>query len=108
MKEYKVTQEQILKMAEACPTAKDVLMAGFPDAFKETEDNISSEVSIEWRNDSHNGYGPLVLRYKGHIIGHLFGPEEGGKKYRLDMFGGYGVVGYAAEGWFKIVKVNKP
>ena len=33
--EYKITKEAILKMAEKCPEAREVLKAGFPKAFEE-------------------------------------------------------------------------
>jgi hypothetical protein len=36
--EFKITKEQILAMAEKCPTAKEVLKAGFPEAFKVNEE----------------------------------------------------------------------
>ncbi len=50
MKKFEITKEQILKMAESCPTAKDVLKAGFPSAFENegTEAKLSELIAKDW------------------------------------------------------------
>ena len=70
MSEYTITKEAILKMAEACPTAKSVLKAGFPDAFKEERQDITQQLNMEWHD--HNGRYDIHFRFQGESIGYLY------------------------------------
>ena len=36
-KEFKITKERVLAMADECPQAEGILKKGFPEAFKENE-----------------------------------------------------------------------
>jgi ribosomal protein L21E len=87
MDEYKVTGEVIRKMAEKCPTARDVLKEGFPDAFKdEWEVMGADEIAFSPREsmtlaDKKNGKHFWVI-LEGRI-----NPSHGGNyKYDKNYF----------------------
>ena len=107
MEEYKITKEQVLKMAEKCPSAKEVLKVGFPDAFKNQETNVSKEIKFEWREDG-DGVGPLIIRHNEDIIGSLFFSSRD-KGYYFEFFEfmegskkEYEIINSGA--WFKFIK----
>lgn len=67
---YEVTGDVLRKMAEKCPTAKDVLKEGFPAAFEERWENITDR--LEMTNEGiGKGYIEMSLKYKGETFGYL-------------------------------------
>ena len=59
-KKYEITKEQILRMAEQCPTAKEVLRAGFPEAF-EKEWGPWEDVTAKMRMNTSDGVLYLII-----------------------------------------------
>ena len=88
---YEVTKEAILKMVEKCPEAKEVLKAGFPQAFekKKTFDLLKLKDSgfiftaIEARAAGFEDRYFLKIRTGGKYEGIAFYLEENYLKWDL-------------------------
>jgi hypothetical protein len=70
MDEYKVTGEVIRKMAEKCPTARDVLKEGFPEAFDGKWMDITGACRFSAQHSRNGVDGFYVsIDYSGEEIG---------------------------------------
>ncbi len=81
MKELKITDEKVREASKSCPTAKAVLEALFPEAFKNKEFKVGDIVKAIKRvdgNDRTEGKYAIVRYVKGSCIGLEFFESVGG------------------------------
>lgn len=71
-KELKISKEAVLEASMACPDAKAVLKALFPDVFKEEWLPITHEIEWKFRNEGDD-YGVVEIYHHGSFLGSLMG-----------------------------------
>lgn len=69
MREYKLTKEKILAMADECEDVKRVLKRAFPDVFEDKWEDITEECEFEPRSVVDGNY--LLIYHNGDNIGYI-------------------------------------
>ena len=85
-KEFKVTKEKILAMAEGCPEAKTTLKKGFPEAFKDGWKKVTKEITMNYSWDISQE-GGFCFNYQGTILfwGTIIKRDEKSNSLGLDV-----------------------
>jgi hypothetical protein len=88
-----ITVGDVKRMAEKCPTAREVLKQGFPSVFETEWEDITESVVMKWHQHSE-GFD-IHFYDQGRSIGYLYPGGEvdvceykmGGSKYKAVVVG---------------------